>query len=258
MSLSICSISSGSKGNCYLIKSERVNVLLDAGISGTRIKTELKELNEAVPSTILVSHLHSDHVKGIDNAMFSEADVYCGENSLNELQRTMKRAKNVRFHPVRSGLDFFIGDITVCPMTVSHDVPCLSYSLISEGKKISVLTDLGHVTGEMLDSIMDSDLVVIESNYDEGMLSLNQRYPEMLKIRISGRGGHLSNSQCARAVVQLAEAGVKRFMLAHLSENNNTPKLARDSILSALHGAGLDGVEVYVATQAKRSDVIQA
>ncbi len=240
------------------MKSSRTSVLVDAGISGRRLTKELGDINESVPSTVFVTHLHSDHISGMDSRLFSGAEVYCGENCVAPLGAKLKKPDGVRLHPVVSGRDFFVGDITVCPVSVSHDVPCISYSFISEGRKLAILTDLGYVTDGLIESVSDSDLVIIESNYDDGLLARNPSYPEELKRRIAGRKGHLSNDQCAEAVARLASAGIRKFMLAHLSEKNNSPDAAGACTRAALERAGLSGgVSLFIASQGNRSGFIE-
>ena len=122
--------------------------------------------------------------------------------------------------------DFIVGDIIVSPFQVSHDVPCCGYSFLSEGSKISVVTDLGYMPDYTLDGLVDSDAVLIESNYDSDLLRQNPMYSDYLKSRISGKNGHLSNVDSAECVARLVGAGVRNIILGHLSEQNNSPELA--------------------------------
>ena len=151
-----------------------------------------------------------------------------------------------------------IGDITVSPIPVSHDVPCYGYSFYSEGSKVTVVTDLGFMPAPVLQNMADSDAVLIESNYDENMLARNPRYPAYLKARISGRRGHLSNDESAECVAFLAGKGVRHIILGHLSEQNNTPRLATDSAESSLIKYNLKGAAtVFAALQNEVSEVVE-
>ena len=239
MSLRICALASGSKGNCIFIGSERTSLLIDAGVSPRRIRKGLEAIGESLPRDIVLTHSHSDHYKYVpalvgsglrlhySRAMrryideFDDADGFCG--------------------------DICIGDITVSPFSVSHDVPCCGYSFYSEGSKVSVVTDLGFMPEKTLDAISDSDAVLLESNYDEAMLIANPNYPGYLKARIAGRRGHLSNAEAAECVAFLAGRGVKNIILGHLSEQNNTPETALRAAGDALCAHGLYGAAKLTA-----------
>lgn len=248
MSLKICSLTSGSKGNCIFIGSARTSLLLDAGVPLKRINASLEAIGESMPSHVLLSHTHSDHYAYVPALVREGAVLHYG--------RMTRRFVDVPGEEFCG--DFCIGDITVSPFSVSHDVPCCGYSFYSEGSKVTVVTDLGFMPKATLEAISDSDAVLIESNYDPGMLDANPRYPAYLKARISGSRGHLSNAEAAECSAYLAGKGVKHILLGHLSEQNNTPELAVRSAEETLMKYGLSGAaKISAALQREVSEVIE-
>lgn len=248
MALKICSIASGSKGNCIYVGSERTELLLDFGVSCKRVKDAMEGIG-ASPKAIFLTHTHTDHFRCVPNAI--------KKGALLKYPLLLKSGiNNVEGEPFQG--DVYYGDITVSPFPVSHDVPCYGYSFYSEGSKISVVTDLGIMPQSTLDGISDSDVVLIESNYDKEMLRLNPDYSPALKARIDGRRGHLSNDDCAECVAKLVGRGVRNIILGHLSENNNTPEIALARTENELRKYNLSGkAKITVATQHERTEVIE-
>ena len=141
---------------------------------------------------------------------------------------------------------------TVSPFAVSHDVPCVGYTLSAAGKSLSAVTDIGKVTPKVLRAITGSDLVVLESNHDVEMLRRNAKYSAFLKKRILSSHGHLSNDECATAVCLLVASGTKQVILAHLSQENNCPELAFETTKKQLELRGYTegkDIKVEVAEQ---------
>lgn len=226
MGLKICAFGSGSTGNCIYVSSGATTVLIDLGLPATRVEKCLSLLG-ADPDevSVLLTHCHSDHISGLSTfcRRHPRVKAYCHESCYGSLYRKLEGARS-RI-TAESG-DFFVGDITVSPFKVSHDVPCVGYGLLFGGRKAAVLTDVGEVGAGLLESLADSDLVVLECNHDVEMLKNNPAYPPVLKSRILSGKGHLSNADCAECVSYLAAKGVKQFVLAHLSRENNYPELA--------------------------------
>ena len=225
--LSLCTIASGSKGNCTLIRSPKGNILIDLGISCKAGADKLASVgvSPAEIDAIVVTHSHTDHVCGIDlfsnkygTPIFAPYAVCDG----------MMRAKGKSYKNLQATLhnDFFIKDMTVSSFAVSHDVPCFGYSIYAAGSKVTLLTDTGIVADSLVREISDSDIVVLESNHDVELLKANQRYNASLKQRILGTRGHLSNPDSAEVSAKLVRGGVRQIILAHLSEENNDPLLA--------------------------------
>lgn len=258
MSLKICCFASGSKGNCIFVRSDRTKVLIDAGISATRIIDMLGELGETPDNiNLLVTHNHNDHIGGIANLCKKIVPtVYIQDEGYYGLLRKSGGYRNIN---VYDG-DFFIGDITVSPFKVSHDVPCVGYSLYSSHAKISIVTDIGVMTRSVMNSLEGSGIVLIEANHDEEMVRCNVTYTEQLKQRILSTHGHLSNRACGEAASILARSGTNTFILGHLSKENNYPELAFATVRDTLeHDGFVEGrdVRIEVALQDERSKVFE-
>lgn len=252
MALRICSIASGSKGNCIFVGSNRTSLLVDLGVSPRRVSSALAALGAADTRDIFLTHTHSDHFRYVPEAMKRGAALH-----YNRILHSGVAGRAEGEREEFSG-DVCIGDITVSAFPVSHDVPCFGYSFYSEGSKVTVVTDLGIMPKSTLEAISDSDAVLIESNYDPDMLRANYCYPEYLKARIAGCRGHLSNQASAECVAYLASRGVKHIMLGHLSEQNNTPDAALTAACGALKKYNLAGsAEITVAVQSEMSEVME-
>lgn len=254
MGLKICSLASGSGGNCTYVASDTTTLLIDAGISCKRIKESLAVLGANTQNlNLLITHSHVDHIGHLKSVckMFSPTVYahYLTYSAVTEKIPGYLKCKEF------DG-DFFIGDITVSPFRVSHDVPCVGYSLLSGGKKISIVTDVGALSNGNLHCLEGSDVVLIESNHDENMLWANPRYSLSLKRRILSAHGHLSNSSCAQAAVECIKSGAKQIILGHLSKENNTPQLAYETTKNLIDNAGLSAA-IAVAYADKMSDLIE-
>lgn len=250
MALRICSIASGSKGNCVFVGSERTSLIVDMGVPLKRAREALTTLGDA--HDVFLTHVHSDHFRYVPDGVKSGMTLHYNRILHNALRGKIEGACDAFYG------DICLGDITVSAFPVSHDVPCFGYSFYSEGSKVTLVTDLGVMPKSTLEAISDSDAVFLESNYDEGLLRSNPKYPPYLKARIAGSRGHLSNADSAECVAYLAAHGVKKIMLAHLSEENNTPELALASAENALIKHNLSGkAEIFVALQHEISDMIE-
>ena len=245
MGLKVCCLGSGSSGNCIYVASASTVILIDQGLPVKRVDGCLKALSAPAVPSVIVTHSHADHICQIPAFVRKHgAAVYCATtDAYLELARRGVPANRL----IRTEGDFIVGDITVSPFAVSHDVPCVGYGLYSGGCKVSVATDLGRAPERVLDGMTDSDLVVLECNHDEELVLGNAKYTAALKRRILSAKGHLSNAACGRAAVYLAEHGVRQIILAHLSKENNYPELAESAVREALAGAGCGRVRLEVA-----------
>jgi len=255
MSLRICSLSSGSSGNCIFVAGEKSSFLVDAGIPLSRVKKCLDVFGADLSKTdILITHTHSDHVKYLSQLTKHCRRVYCSPKSLEEIQK--QGIFNAKAFEGEIALD----DVLVSEVTVSHDVPCRAYSFFNKNAKASIATDLGVVSDEVCDFLMGSDLVMLESNHDPKLLMENKNYPPYLKKRILSNKGHLSNDACAEVSLSLALSGTKQILLAHLSKENNNPALAFNTVVANLESNGIiegEDVSVEVALQDKLSGIYE-
>lgn len=221
------SLISGSSGNATLLTNGRTHILVDCGASGKRI-TELIAMAGFDPSNIsaiLITHEHSDHTKGagIVSRRF-KLPIYATAGTHNAMSiGAIDDSKRVIISPLNS---FEIGDIGIIPFNIPHDAaqPC-GYSFFCDGIKLSIATDIGHMTNEVIDSIKGSKSVILESNHDIDMLRFGD-YPYPLKQRILSDTGHLSNENAAKTALELVQSGTEHIMLGHLSDKNNMPQIA--------------------------------
>lgn len=220
-------IASGSKSNAALVLQDSAAVLIDCGVSRRTLVTALArfDLTEQNIKAVFVTHSHSDHTKGIP-ALKKHLDV------------PFLSAVDVDLCDSMDG-DCTVGNFTVSAYSCSHDVPCVGYKITCAGKSVCIATDTGVVTDEIRDALDGCETVVIESNHDAEMLRFGP-YPFPLKERIASKHGHLSNADCAKFLCYLASRGLKRAVLAHLSENNNTPLLARATARDELAKYGFE------------------
>ena len=239
----ICSLASGSSGNCIFVSSGLTKILVDAGISGVKIEKELEAIGESIDSidAILVTHEHIDHIKSIGVLARKHAiSVYgtkgtveaaiCGNNSVGKISPSL-------LNYIVPDEAFMVGDIMVSPFSVSHDAADpVAYCFESGGRKIGTATDLGFFNDYTVRNLKNSDILYLESNHDVHMLEAGP-YPYGLKQRVKGEKGHLSNDSCAELVVRLCEESetvAQHVILAHLSVENNFPDLAYETVNSEI------------------------
>ncbi len=233
-----CSLSSGSSGNCIYVGSERANILVDAGISGKKIGASLKEIGISAKDIdcILVTHEHSDHIHGVGvmSRMFN-VPIYANNNTWEAMQGEIGDIKEENIRVLKNDDPFSIGDIDIKAYSIPHDAADpVGYCFWSGGKKISIATDMGHVSENVLNNIKESDLVLLESNHDVEMLKAGP-YPYTLKRRILSSTGHLSNDDAGETVAKLLNDKYMTVVLGHLSAHNNYPELAYATVMSILN-----------------------
>ncbi len=234
----LCPMFSGSSGNSYYIGSRSAGVLLDAGRSARQLENALRLCGEdpLAVQGILVTHEHTDHISGLRVfAKKYDIPVFASPGTLTALGEVLD---GLRAYPIEQGLQ--LAGMTIDHFHTSHDcAEPLGFRIKTEDGRIFTLsTDLGYLSEEVQESLFGTDLAVIESNHDEEMLRMG-RYPYPLKKRISSDHGHLSNRACGEFLPRLANSGTKRFLLAHLSRENNTPSLALETALLYMVKAGL-------------------
>ncbi|MBP2134543.1 phosphoribosyl 1,2-cyclic phosphodiesterase [Methanomicrobium sp. W14] len=230
-------LASGSKGNCTYIEGESGALLIDAGLSAkeTLRRLSLAGGKEELIKGILVTHEHSDHIKGLDVlARKLDVPVMGTQGTLWEFEDKRKSDRYIEMQVCRPKESFEKDDFSITPFSTYHDAcdPC-GFCISENGSKLGFCTDTGHITGKMAEYLCCCSAVVLESNHCPVMLE-NGPYPRFLKERIRDvNRGHLSNDAASEFISKNC-CDIGRFVLAHLSEENNTPKKALDSAKSAL------------------------
>ncbi|KXG73920.1 MBL fold metallo-hydrolase [Thermotalea metallivorans] len=239
MGFRFCSLASGSSGNCQYIASEEYRILLDVGLTGKKIIQCLEGIGEEIGKIdgILVSHEHSDHIRGIGvlSRRF-HIPIYANTKTWNEIKDKIGVVHEENIRVFHTGEPFAIGDIRVKAFPISHDaMEPVGFSFYHDQGKISVATDLGYVDDRIKAEIQDSDLLVLESNHDVEMLKMG-KYPWYLKKRILGDKGHISNETAGNVIAEMMEANapIRHVLLAHLSKENNFPELAYETVRGIL------------------------
>ena len=235
----MCSIASGSSGNCVYIGTETTHILVDAGISCRRIEQGLKALDLAGRdiSGILITHEHADHIQGLGVlARRHHIPVYLTGGTADALFRgkALGEVDKELFHEIREDEFFALGDMQIRPFTVPHDAAQpVGYRVEACGRAAAVATDMGKFTDYIVDNLEKLDVMLIESNHDLNMLQVGP-YPYNLKLRIMGDRGHLSNENAGRLLCRIAHDRLKTVLLGHLSKDNNYEELAYETVCSEL------------------------
>jgi len=242
MGVSLTVLASGSRGNTALVCSTRTRVLVDAGISCRETFKRLKAVGEDPHqlSAIVITHEHSDHVAGLAVlARKLNIPIFMTGPTHHAWARA-ERDANGELPPVAKleifnpGRRFQIGDIEVTPFTIPHDAADpVGFTFRTEGAKLAVATDLGYLPPNVCDHLRGCDVLVLESNHDVEMLRVGP-YPWSVKQRVMSRVGHLSNHALADFFRADYDGSASYIVLAHISEQNNHPELARGAAMSAL------------------------
>ena len=246
-----CPLCSGSSGNASFLEAEGRRFLIDAGLTRKRIAALLESIGVPLHTidAVFLTHEHVDHVAGAGVlARAHHIPVYAAAECFSALPPSVGEIPAACMRVFEPDREFFCGKVRVLPFSTPHDAAhAVGYSFMAEGRKVTVMTDVGHVDDRLLTQLSGSDLVLLEANHDVDML-LAGPYPYPLKQRILSRRGHLCNEDCGRALIALHERGVRNVILGHLSRENNTPELARVTIEAMLESAGiLSDMRVSVA-----------
>ena len=236
---------SGSSGNMYLIKSPTSAVLVDIGVSFKSLKTCLTNLNMDLTdiSALFITHEHSDHILGLTTFINkTDIPIYTADGTrkyiLDKYGVKFKTIPNINI--IKPETSIKIGDITVTPFSTSHDAADpVGYTLQHDDSTLTIATDLGVVNDNVYDHLINSNLSLIEANYDRNLLLLGD-YTYPLKCRIQSDFGHLSNNDASNLILDLARLGKRDFVLGHISKNNNEPEQAMFEVTTTLKNNGFD------------------
>ena len=248
------SLYSGSSGNSSVVRCGQRYLIVDMGKGVRTTSAALKALGLAVSDCdgILVTHEHSDHVKGLSTFLKKNTlPVYGAAETLDFLDSNAIVPASCELHELE-GREEDVGAFGVQSFPTSHDVPCVGYRIHTpDGKTMTIATDLGVLTPPVHEALSGCDLVALESNYDLHMLRSGP-YPYYLRARIESTRGHLSNDECSAKLLELIQEGCKKFALCHLSQTNNSPELALTTVYNVLLAAGIQpGRDVLIQAQSR-------
>lgn len=235
--MKLYSIASGSSGNSIFVESgrEKKGILVDTGISKKRIEEGLaaQDLSFEEIEGIFITHEHSDHISGLGPVLRKYAvPVYATEGTINDILSSGKCGKvdEGLFQCIRPDVPVSVGGMEIMPFTISHDAAQPVCYTVNDGtRKIAVATDMGEYTDYTLSHLEGCEGILLEANHDINMLQAGS-YPYQLKLRILGNRGHLSNDACGRLLCHLLRHRLKYILLGHLSQENNYPELAYETV----------------------------
>lgn len=273
----LCSIASGSSGNCIYVGSDTTHLLVDVGISGKRTEEGLKELGLSMRDIdgIFITHEHADHIAGLGVLCRKyEIPVYATTGTIEAIKKTTSVGEipEELFSPVCAEEKIIVKDLVCNPMRISHDAAQpVAYRIQHGRKRVGIITDLGNYNDYTIESLRGMDALLLEANHDVNMLQVGP-YPYYLKQRIAGDRGHLSNERAGQLLYRLIHDKLQAVLLGHLSKENNLPELAYETVrvevtMAQMHGhadetgeegssAKMTDFPMYVAPRNQNSPVI--
>ncbi len=257
--LEVYPLFSGSSGNSTYILADGIGILVDAGKNCKHICKALDQIGVDPDSIegLFVTHSHSDHISGLDVFVRNHpTTVYATEATHLKIDKySRKPHSDIRNVVIKEYDEVVLSDtvrVLACP--TPHDARgSVCYKIIAGEKSFLLLTDVGHLTPEITDFSKGVDGAIVESNYDINMLTYG-RYPDELKARVAGNGGHINNEECAELIDIMIDSGTTRFILGHLSEENNTHTRAVETITDYLVRSGRKRNRDYFLTVAERHE----
>ena len=260
--LNFCSLFSGSSGNSLYVESENAKILVDAGMSCKKIEEALSsiEVNPSSIDAILVTHEHSDHIKGISTISKKfDIPVFATKETFEAMPSQTEKLseKNIKYFKTEE--KFCINDLEILPFSIPHDAanPC-GFNIIKDSKhQISIATDIGHMSNYILKYLEGSEFILLESNYDTEVLKCCS-YPFRLKSRIASNTGHLSNTIAGKTISYLSKnSNLHTAMLGHLSKESNFPELAYQTVVDELINCQNNSINLSVADREHPSKLIK-
>ena len=235
-----CPLASGSKGNCLFLGTKSCRILIDAGISFSAIEAKLSQINVDIKSinAVLVTHEHVDHIAGL-KVICEKLNIPVFANSSTARGICDALKIRPRFRIFTTGESFHFGDLEIYPFSIPHDtLEPVAFTIKTQGLKIGVCADLGHVTTCVKNALRECDFLYLESNHQPSMVHACSR-PLVYKQRVLSRQGHLSNQECASLLVDIWHNRLQHVFLAHLSSECNHPELALKIVSDALETIGV-------------------
>jgi len=242
MAVRFCSMASGSSGNSIYAGTEHTHILFDAGLSGKRIQEGLAEIGVSGNQidALFITHEHSDHIKGagILSRRF-DIPIYATPGTWEAMESQLGDIsyKNKQF--IYQGEHCIINDLCIKPFAIPHDAAePVGYSVMTDQYKMTIATDIGHITDTLRENLMDSNVLLLEANHDIEMLR-NGSYPWKLKQRVLGENGHLSNVTAGQLLTDVMSGKLEHVFLGHLSSENNLPSIALRTVAEVLQKNGI-------------------
>jgi phosphoribosyl 1,2-cyclic phosphodiesterase len=252
MTVTVSVLGSGSRGNSTFIRTDQVRLLIDAGINRRELARRLESIGEDPDGidAVLITHEHNDHSSALATLLKElRIQAFLTRGTMAALRTDEYELMGSSIVPVTPGVPFTIGDAQVMPFLVPHDAAePVAFSVSVEKIRITQLTDVGCLPDSVADNLRGSDVLILESNHDLDMLRMGP-YPWNLKQRLMSRHGHLSNAAIGRFIREQYDGKADRVLLAHLSEKNNHPELARQKTTRAIRSRDLDCEQVIVTRQ---------
>ena len=246
-------IASGSSGNAYYLGMGGRHFLIDAGVSGKKIEHALAKMNIRELSGIFITHEHRDHITGAGViARRLKTDIYATPLTWRYFLRhqSLGALSEEQVKIIEPGEPLNVGGAEVTAFDIPHDasqpVGYVFRDIADESQKMVIATDLGHATEGVKERLKGARVLLLESNHDPEMLKRGRYHPS-LKARVAGNRGHLSNAQAGMLLAEVATPGYTHVFLAHLSEENNTPMLAFDTVRRVLDGNNVSVARLEVA-----------
>lgn len=231
----LCSIASSSSGNCIYVGNDNTGILVDTGISKKKILEGMqkRDLDIKKVKAIVITHEHSDHIKGLGvMARSFKIPIYTTYMTAKAIRKieSIGKIDESLFNVLEADHDIYVDDIKVHAFSIAHDaVNPVSYSFSDGESKVCVTTDIGHYDDYIIENLRECSMLLIEANHDINMLQVGP-YSYMLKQRILSDVGHLSNENCGRLLCEILSDKLKHVLLGHLSQENNYPQLAYQTV----------------------------
>lgn len=250
-------LASGSTGNAALLSCGSTHLLIDMGISCRRVCQSLAELGltPADLTAVLITHEHTDHISGLATYIKKyRTPIFTTPGTARQLAYRLAGVEPL-LRPVPLGTAVSLGGLEAAVLPTSHDcAESAAFRFDTPDGAVGYLTDTGYIPEETGEGLLGCELLVLESNHDVDML-LAGPYPYALKRRVLGESGHLSNADAARYALRSARAGTRCVLLAHLSQENNLPRLALETVAWALREEGLTAVRLAAAPRREPSEI---
>ena len=253
--LNFCSLYSGSSGNSLFIETENTKVLVDIGLSCKKIEEALASIEESPNSidAILITHEHSDHIKGLSTISHKfDIPVFATRETFDAMPLQTEKISNKNINYFSPNEKFNINDLEITPFSIPHDAanPC-GFTINNSKHQLSIATDIGHMTNDIVKHLEGSELLLLESNYDIEVLKCC-KYPFHLKSRIAGSTGNLSNTMSGKTISYLLKNGnLHTALLGHLSKESNFPELAYQTVIDELlsNNCNTESINLSVASR---------